>query len=119
MIQIIPGEIIPQERDIVLNEGRKTAVIAVANTGDRPVQVGSHYHFFEVNRCLSFERKTAFGMRLDIPSGTAVRFEPGETKTVNLVEIGGAKQYFGFNGLTNGTTDSNAAMGRMETWLTK
>ena len=79
------GEIMPADRDIVLNEGRKTVSITVANTGDRPVQVGSHFHFFEVNRLLKFDRKKAYGYRLDIPSGTSVRFEPGMEKTVSLV----------------------------------
>jgi urease beta subunit len=112
------GEIMTEQGDIVLNAGRKTAVVSVSNTGDRPVQVGSHFHFFEVNRFLSFDRGTAFGMRLDIPSGTAVRFEPGETRTVNLVELGGAKQVYGFNGLTNGKSGDEAAR-RLEQWLTK
>ena len=75
-----PGEILPLDRDIVLNEGKETRELMVANMGDRPVQVGSHFHFFEVNRCLEFDRKEAFGFRLDIPSGTSVRFEPGETR---------------------------------------
>jgi urease beta subunit len=96
------GEVIPKNRDIILNEGRKTLSLPVSNTGDRPIQVGSHFHFFEVNRGLSFDRKQAFGMRLDIPSGTAVRFEPGEKKTVNLVELGGLKKVYGLNGLTRG-----------------
>jgi urease beta subunit len=96
------GEIIPKGRDIVLNGGRRTQSLPVSNTGDRPIQVGSHYHFFEVNRGLAFDRRLAFNMRLDIPSGTAVRFEPGETKTINLVELGGRKKVYGLNGLTNG-----------------
>jgi urease subunit beta/urease subunit gamma/beta len=114
---MIVGEIIPLEREIVLNEGRRSLSLTVANRGDRPIQVGSHFHFFEVNRVLDFDRKTAFGMRLDIPSGTAVRFEPGETKTVNLVEIGGKKKFFGFNGLCNGGTEAES-MGRLGKWLT-
>ncbi|WP_196596303.1 urease subunit beta [Pectinatus frisingensis] len=97
---LIPGEIITADRDIELNSGRPTMTILVGNTGDRPVQVGSHFHFFEVNRCLSFDRNAAFGMRLDIPSGTSVRFEPGENKTVHLTAIGGNKRVFGFNALT-------------------
>ncbi|NBD26024.1 urease subunit beta [Paenibacillus glycinis] len=99
---MIPGQyrIVPGE--IELNAGRATARIVVINTGDRPVQVGSHFHFFEVNRALSFSREEAFGMRLDIPAGTAVRFEPGEEKPVQLVELGGSKRSFGLNGLTNG-----------------
>lgn len=94
------GEIMPADRDIVLNEGRKTVSITVANTGDRPVQVGSHFHFFEVNRLLKFDRKKAYGYRLDIPSGTSVRFEPGMEKTVSLVEFGGRRRIFGLNDLT-------------------
>ena len=94
------GEIIPASRDIILNEGKETVLVIVANKGDRPVQVGSHYHFFEVNKCLEFERNKAYGFRLDIPSGTSVRFEPGEEKEVQLVAIGGAKTVFGLNDLT-------------------
>jgi len=101
---MVPGEIIVKSGDIVLNDGKKSAEVNVANKGDRAVQVGSHFHFFEVNRHLKFDRKAAFGMRLDIPSGTAVRFEPGEEKTVALVEIGGNKRIVGLNGLTNGQT---------------
>lgn len=91
---------IVEDGDIALNEGRRTATISVANTGDRPVQVGSHAHFFEVNRYLRFDRVLAFGMRLDIPSGTATRFEPGDEKDVTLVEFGGAHIAKGMNGLT-------------------
>ncbi|MDD6617526.1 MAG: urease subunit beta, partial [Clostridiales bacterium] len=83
------GEIIPLDREIILNEGKNTIEIMVANAGDRPVQVGSHFHFFEVNRCLKFDREKAYGYHLDIPSGTSVRFEPGEEKKVQLTEIGG------------------------------
>ncbi len=97
-----PGEVITAARDIILNENRRTETIAVVNTGDRPIQVGSHYHFFEVNKLLSFDRAQAYGMRLDIPSGTSVRFEPGETKTVQVVEVGGSKRMFGLNNLTCG-----------------
>lgn len=96
------GEIMAKDRDIDLNKGRKTTEVTVANIGDRPVQVGSHFHFFEVNKLLSFDREKAYGMRLDIPSGTAVRFEPGEEKTVILVEIAGRKRVFGLNNLTCG-----------------
>jgi urease subunit gamma/beta len=92
-----PGEIVPAPGEIVANEGRATATLDVTNTGDRPIQVGSHYHFVETNRALTFDRKTAYGMRLDIPAGTAVRFEPGETKTVSLVAIAGAKTIKGGN----------------------
>jgi urease beta subunit len=115
---MIPGELIPLDRDLVLNEGRRCVTLAVTNKGDRPVQVGSHFHFYEVNRALSFDRPAAFGMRLDIPSGTAVRFEPGETKTVNLAEVGGKQSYYGFNGLANGAGAAEAA-GRLEKWLTE
>lgn len=94
------GEIMPLERDITLNAGKKSVTIVVTNTGDRPVQVGSHYHFFEANKCLSFDRAAAYGYHLDIPSGTAVRFEPGEEKEVQLTEMGGRKRVFGLNDLT-------------------
>ncbi|MDD3220221.1 MAG: urease subunit beta [Lachnospiraceae bacterium] len=94
------GEVMPLDRDIVLNDNKKTTTVTVANVGDRPVQVGSHFHFFEVNRCLNFDREAAYGYRLDIPSGTSVRFEPGEEKTVQLVELGGVKRVFGCNDLT-------------------
>ena len=93
---MIPGEIITKDGDITLNAGRKTVTVAVTNTGDRPVQVGSHYHFFETNPALSFERKKTRGMRLDIPAGTAVRFEPGQTRDVTLIPFAGARKVFGF-----------------------
>jgi urease subunit beta len=93
---MIPGEIIPADGDIELNAGRKTVTLTVANTGDRPIQVGSHYHFFETNPALKFERKKARGMRLDIAAGTAVRFEPGQTREVTLVALAGARAVFGF-----------------------
>ena len=96
------GEIMPLDREITLNEGKETHTLLVANTGDRPVQVGSHYHFFEVNRCLVFEREKAYGFHLDIPSGTSVRFEPGEEKEVQLTAMGGSRRVFGFNDLTCG-----------------
>ena len=96
------GEIISCNEKIELNKGRKTISLLVKNVGDRPVQVGSHFHFFEVNKCLSFERKTAFGFRLDIPSGMSVRFEPGEEKTVQLCSFGGKSEIYGLNNLTNG-----------------
>lgn len=95
-----PGEVICAEGPITLNAGRKTLTLNVTNVGDRPVQVGSHFHFFEVNRCLSFDREAAFGYRLDVPSGNSVRFEPGEEKTVQLVELGGNKVVYGLNDLT-------------------
>ena len=91
---------------IQLNQGRATATLTVWNTGDRAIQVGSHFHFFESNRALRFDRAAAFGMRLDIPAGTAVRFEPGDRKEVNLVAIGGTRRVFGLNGLTGGSLDS-------------
>lgn len=93
---MIPGEVLPAAGDLTLNAGRETVTLAVANTGDRPVQVGSHYHFAEVNPALSFDRKTARGMRLDIAAGTAVRFEPGQKRDVTLVPIGGTRHIFGF-----------------------
>ena len=97
-----PGEYILSDGDIELNAQRRTARVVVRNTGDRPIQVGSHYHFFEVNRALNFDRKAAYGMRLDIPAGTAIRFEPGEEKEVNLVALAGARRVYGHNGLVNG-----------------
>ena len=99
---MIPGEYIIKEGDIEINAGRETAVVFVTNTGDRPVQVGSHFHFFEVNRHMKFDREKAFGMRLNIPAGTAVRFEPGEEKEVALVAYGGSKKVVGFNNLVDG-----------------
>jgi len=99
---VIPGEYLLDEGDIIANQGRRTVELMVANTGDRPIQVGSHFHFFEVNRALRFDRAQAFGMRLNVPAGTAVRFEPGDEKRVTLVELGGARQIFGLNGLTEG-----------------
>jgi len=101
---VTPGEIITGDGDIELNAGRAKATVRAVNTGDRPIQVGSHFHFFEVNKALDFEREKAFGMHLDIPAGTAVRFEPGEAKDVNLVAFGGSAEIFGLNGLTNGPT---------------
>ena len=103
--KVIPGEILTEPGDIELNAGKDTAQIQVTNTADRPIQVGSHYHFFEVNKALEFQRERAYGMRLDIPAGTAVRFEPGETKRVNLVEIGGTREGYGLNDLTDGKLD--------------
>ena len=99
---MIPGEIIAADGEIILNEGRKTLSLTVANTGDRPVQVGSHYHFFESNTALAFEREKARGYRLDIPAGTAVRFEPGQSRKVNLVRYAGGREIYGFNALING-----------------
>ncbi len=102
---IIPGEVIVEEGTISINLGKPIVKITVTNTGDRPIQVGSHFHFFEANKDLRFDRKTAFGMRLDIPAGTAVRFEPGEEKEVQLVLIGGKRVGKGLSGLTNGSMD--------------
>lgn len=103
--KVKPGEILTGEGDIELNAGKDTAQITVTNTADRPIQVGSHFHFFEVNKALEFNRSLAYGMRLDIPAGTAVRFEPGESKRVELVEIGGTREGFGLNGLVEGSMD--------------
>lgn len=103
--RLIPGELLPEPGYIVLNEGKQTVMVSVTNTADRPVQVGSHFHFFEANKLLSFDRKQAYGMRLDIPAGTAVRFEPGEIKRVTLCEIGGTREGYGLNGLVNGKMD--------------
>ncbi len=113
---MIPGEIHTLDGEIELNGGRRTVQIDVTNTGDRPIQVGSHFCFFEVNRALRFEREQAFGMRLDIPAGTAVRFEPGEEKPVTLVEIGGEKQVFGLSNLTQGETDFENVRARLNDW---
>ena len=104
-VAIIPGEIILGEGDIVAFNGRRTVELIVANTGDRPIQVGSHCHFFEANRALRFDREQAYGFRLQVPAGTAVRFEPGEDKRVMLVSIGGNRVAYGINGLTHGRLD--------------
>jgi len=100
-----PGELIVEEGEIELNAGRRKVNLRVVNTGDRPVQIGSHYHFFEVNKALDFDRATAFGMRLDIAAGTAVRFEPGQEKEVTLTAFGGRKLLSGLNALANGSAD--------------
>lgn len=94
---MIPGELFPAAGDIELNVGRPTVTLTIANTGDRPIQVGSHYHFFETNEALAFDREQARGMRLNIPAGTAVRFEPGQSREVMLVAYGGTRKVFGFN----------------------
>ena len=99
---MIPGELLAEPGDIELNAGRPTLILTVANTGDRPVQVGSHYHFFETNTALDFDRDAARGYRLDIAAGTAVRFEPGQTRTVQLVALGGERKVYGFRGLIQG-----------------
>lgn len=109
------GAVIPKKRTILLNEGRRVKKISVANTGDRPIQVGSHFHFFEVNKLLKFERSQAFGYRLDIPSGTSVRFEPGEEKEVCLVELGGKKEVYGLNDLTCGKVCEEQMQAALET----
>lgn len=102
---MIPGEILPADGDIELNAGRETVTLAVTNTGDRPVQVGSHYHFFEVNEALDFPRKQARGFRLDIPAGTAVRFEPGQERTVTLVRYAGDQVVIGFQSRVMGSVE--------------
>lgn len=102
---MIPGEIIVQGGEIELNAGRSTVRLQVANTGDRPIQVGSHFHFYEVNNALTFNREPAKGMRLDIPAGTAVRFEPGDEREVVLVPFTGSRQVYGFNGKINGLVE--------------
>ena len=102
---MIPGESLPADGDVKLNEGREIASVTVANTGDRPVQVGSHFHFFEVNKALGFDRESAYGMRLNVPAGSSVRFEPGDEREVELVKIGGRRVVHGFNGLTEGALD--------------
>jgi urease subunit gamma/beta len=112
---VVPGEIRAAEGDIELNAGRRQATLVVRNGGDRPVQVGSHFHFFEVNSALDFDRAAAFGMRLDVPAGTAVRFEPGDEQEVTLVELGGERQVHGLNQLTEGGVgegDLEAALAR-------
>ncbi|NIJ41966.1 urease subunit beta [Parvibaculum indicum] len=93
---MIPGEVIPAAGEITLNEGAETLMLTVANSGDRPVQVGSHYHFFEVNNALLFEREKALGMRLDIPAGSAIRFEPGQSRDVTLIPLSGGRTVYGF-----------------------
>ena len=112
---MIPGEYLLESGDIEANAGRRTVELTVENTGDRPIQVGSHFHFFEANRALRFDRAQAFGMRLNIPAGTAVRFEPGDEKRVTLVELAGARRVFGLNGLAAGG-DKTAALERLNQW---
>jgi len=103
---MIPGEMITQPGDITINEGRQTLNLTVVNSGDRPIQVGSHYHFYETNKALSFDREKTKGFRLNIPSGTAIRFEPGLERTVALVAYAGARRVFGFNQAVMGNLDS-------------
>lgn len=100
---VVPGELLPLQGEIEINVGRRKQSLKVLNTGDRPIQIGSHYHFFETNKALDFDRSAAFGMHLDIPSGTAVRFEPGDSKNVSLTSFGGSGELYGLNGLTNGS----------------
>ena len=113
-IALIPGEYVLSSDPVICNENRKTINVTVSNRGDRPCQIGSHTHFFEVNRALDFPREQTFGYRLNIPAGTSIRFEPGDTKEVELCEMGGARICYGFNGLTMGSLNSsimrNAAM---------
>ena len=105
MAPLIPGELISEPGSLELNAGRPVTTLTVANTGDRPVQVGSHFHFYEANGALLFERKAAYGLRLDIPAGTAIRFEPGDTREVDLVPFAGERRVFGFTGQINGPLD--------------
>jgi urease beta subunit len=118
---MIPGEYLLESEPVEINSGRATATVAVTNTGDRPVQVGSHCHFFEVNRALAFDRPAAYGMRLDIAAGTAIRFEPGDSREVSLVAIGGTREVVGLNGLVNGALDDEttrtAAFERVEAFV--
>lgn len=102
---MIPGEYILKEEDIICNEGRETKILSVVNNGDRPIQVGSHFHFFEINSWLEFDREEAFGYRLNIPAGSAVRFEPGDPKEIELVEFGGERRVYGLNNKTEGLLD--------------
>ncbi len=105
MTPLIPGEVIPEPGELELNAGRETTNLLVANSGDRPVQVGSHFHFQEANAALQFDREAAHGKRLDIPAGTAIRFEPGDSREVTLVPLAGSRRVFGFNGRINGPLD--------------
>jgi len=105
MTPLIPGELIPEAGDLELNAGRPITTISVSNKGDRPIQVGSHFHFYESNKALVFNRELALGKRLDIPAGTAIRFEPGDQRDVELVPFQGTRRVFGFNGLINGPLD--------------
>ncbi|NJR65884.1 MAG: urease subunit beta [Leptolyngbyaceae cyanobacterium CRU_2_3] len=103
---MIPGELLVEPGEIELNAGRQTVKLTVSNTGDRPIQIGSHFHFYEVNKALEFDREQARGQRLDIPAGTAVRFEPGDQRDVTLVPFVGSRQVYGLNGLINGALDA-------------
>jgi len=106
MSNLIPGEIIPEEGEIELNLSKQVKTVTVSNSGDRPVQVGSHFHFYEANKALIFDREITKGMRLDIPAGTAIRFEPGDTTDVKLVAFSGLRNVYGFNSLVNGSLNS-------------
>ena len=106
MSNLIPGEIIPEQGEIELNLSKQVKTVTVSNSGDRPVQVGSHYHFYEANKALIFDREITKGMRLDIPAGTAIRFEPGDTTDVKLVPFAGLRNVYGFNSLVNGSLNS-------------
>ena len=106
MSNFIPGEIIPEQGEIELNLSKQVKTVTVSNSGDRPVQIGSHYHFYEANKSLIFDREITRGMRLDIPAGTAIRFEPGDTTDVKLVPYAGLRKSYGFNSLVNGSLNS-------------
>ena len=109
---MVPGEIFPADREITCNAGVRAASLIVINTGDRPIQVGSHYHFFETNRALAFDRGAAYGMRLNIAAGTAVRFEPGEEKEIELTVFGGSRKIHGLNALVEGPLEASGARER-------
>lgn len=106
MTLLIPGELLPEPGELELNAGRPVTTVSVSNSGDRPVQVGSHFHFAEANAVLQFDRAAARGQRLDIPAGTAIRFEPGDSRDVNLIPFAGARRVIGFNGKINGPLDA-------------
>ena len=106
MAPLIPGELLPEPGELQLNAGRPITTLSVSNSGDRPVQVGSHFHFAEANAALQFDRASARGQRLDIPAGTAIRFEPGDSRDVNLIPFAGARRVIGFNGQINGPLDA-------------
>ncbi len=106
MAPLIPGELLPEQGELELNSGRPVTTLSVSNSGDRPVQVGSHFHFAEANAALQFDRAAARGHRLDIPAGTAIRFEPGDSRDVNLIPFAGARRVIGFNGQINGPIDA-------------
>jgi len=105
MSYLIPGELIPEDGFIELNKGREVTILKVDNISDRPIQIGSHYHFFESNKALKFDRQQSLGKRLDIPAGTAIRFEPGDQREISLVPYAGKRKVFGFNGLINSSLD--------------